>query len=317
MKLSIIIPVFKVEPFIEKCLLSCLEQDIAHSDYEIIVVNDGTPDNSMTIVERIAAQYDNIHILNQENQGLSAARNNGLAIAQGDYIWFVDSDDWIEPRCLARICTQLCDNLDILQLQFRYTYDDTTLNRDATPTIIEGRASGVELTIRGGVPAPAQFSIYRREFLAAKGLSFVRGIYHEDSEFKPRAIYLAESIASDSSVAYNYYQRTSGSITSSFNIKRAKDLIFICKSLDDFCHNVVPEARASINSKIALNFNTLLNGFDKLNREEQREVKAMVKGERQIFRAMLNADHTKYRIEGMCFLLSFSLGLALYGLIRR
>ena len=99
MKLSIIIPMYNVEPYIEKCLLSCLNQNIPHADYEIIVVNDGSPDGSLGIARRIASTVDNMLIVSQENGGLSAARNKGLSYAKGEYVWFVDSDDWIEENC--------------------------------------------------------------------------------------------------------------------------------------------------------------------------------------------------------------------------
>ena len=130
MDLSIIIPVYNVEKYIEKCLLSCIKQDISYEDYEIVVVNDGSPDNSITIVERIAKDYSNIRIINQENQGLSGARNTGMKHAKGNYIWFVDSDDYIEENCLGRIVSYLNGDLDILQLQYRHVFEDGTPSFD-------------------------------------------------------------------------------------------------------------------------------------------------------------------------------------------
>lgn len=89
LKLSIIIPVYNVAPYVEKCLRSCAEQDIPSEDYEIIVINDGTPDNSLEIVERVAKDYPNIIIHSQDNAELSAARNKGLSLAKAKYVWFV------------------------------------------------------------------------------------------------------------------------------------------------------------------------------------------------------------------------------------
>ena len=95
-KLSVIIPVYQVENYIEKCLYSLFEQ--MNKNVECIIVNDGTPDQSMELVKKIIENYAglNICVINQENQGLSAARNNGLKNAKGDYIAFLDSDDWID-----------------------------------------------------------------------------------------------------------------------------------------------------------------------------------------------------------------------------
>ena len=101
MKISLIIPVYNVEQYIGRCLQSCLCQPhVAADDYELVIVNDGTKDNSMHVVEKMTRDYPNVTIINQHNQGLSMARNAGLKAAQGEYVWFIDSDDWIEDNCL-------------------------------------------------------------------------------------------------------------------------------------------------------------------------------------------------------------------------
>ena len=108
MKLSIIIPVYNVEQYIGRCLQSCLCQPhVTEADYELVIVNDGTKDNSMTIVEGMVHGMNNVIIVNQRNQGLSMARNAGLKAAKGDYVWFVDSDDWISEDCLYEILNRL------------------------------------------------------------------------------------------------------------------------------------------------------------------------------------------------------------------
>lgn len=105
MKLSIIIPVYNVERYLRQCLESCLSQDVPKSQYEVIIVNDGSPDNSQAIIDEYSSKYDNVRVLKKKNGGLSSARNAGLNIASGDYIWFVDSDDWV-----ADVVSILCDS---------------------------------------------------------------------------------------------------------------------------------------------------------------------------------------------------------------
>ena len=114
MELSIIIPIFKVEKYIEKCLESILKQSF--SDMEIICVNDATPDLSLNIVKRIKDKNDNITILNHPiNKGLSAARNTGLKHSQGKYVWFIDSDDYIKDGSIAQLVQKMeKDSLDVL-----------------------------------------------------------------------------------------------------------------------------------------------------------------------------------------------------------
>ena len=95
MILSIIIPIYNVEQFIAQCIESIYSQHFPLERFEVIAVNDGTPDHSMDIVKRFAAKYSNLQIINQENKGLSVARNTGMQYAKGDYVWFIDSDDWL------------------------------------------------------------------------------------------------------------------------------------------------------------------------------------------------------------------------------
>ena len=113
--LSIILPVYQVEEYIEKCIISIEEQDISHDLYELIVVNDGTKDNSIKLVENLQKKYSNINIVHKENGGLSSARNFGLKYATGKYIWFIDSDDYIDPYTLKKLVTEATTyDLDLL-----------------------------------------------------------------------------------------------------------------------------------------------------------------------------------------------------------
>lgn len=100
MRLSIIVPVYNVEPYLEKCLDSLLDQNIDKSQYEILVLNDGSTDKSLEIVHKYADKYSNIQEFSHPNKGLSGTRNVGLKNATGDYVWFVDSDDWIRLSCV-------------------------------------------------------------------------------------------------------------------------------------------------------------------------------------------------------------------------
>lgn len=115
-RLSIIIPFYNVEKYIARCLDSVVKQDIPYSDYEIICVNDASPDSSRKIVQDYIKKYPNIKLIeHSENRKLGTARNTGRSIAEGDYIWNVDSDDWIEHNCLSKligICEK--ENLDVL-----------------------------------------------------------------------------------------------------------------------------------------------------------------------------------------------------------
>ena len=120
-KLSIIIPIYGVEQYLRKCVESLLAQDIPSSEYEIILVDDASPDACPQICDEYAAAHKNIRVVHRENGGLSAARNSGIEIAQGKYIMFVDSDDYIEPNVLGGLLSQVeRDNLDVLRYRLQY-----------------------------------------------------------------------------------------------------------------------------------------------------------------------------------------------------
>ena len=314
--LSIIIPVYNVELYVEKCIRSCADQNF--SDFELVIVNDGSTDSSAAIVNQVAKDYNNITVIHQANQGLSAARNVGLKAARGEYIWFIDSDDWIEQNCLERICNKLKDDLDILHLQFRYVYNDPNLNYDGNKTVIDGVKSGKDVTLYGGLPAPVPFSIYRLDFLKDNKIEFTRGIYHEDSEFKPRATYLAQRIASDSEVSYNYLQRTSGSITSKFRLKNGLDILYVMNSLMDFAdsQHMDKACRKVFNNNVGLDMNTLLLGYRQLAESDKTLLEKELLKQKRLFKAMIKCGNFKYRLEGLAFFLNVRLGLMLHQMIR-
>lgn len=219
MKLSIIVPIYNVAPYLRKCVDSLLAQDI--SDYEIILVDDGSPDECPKICDEYATIYSNIRVIHQENAGLSAARNSGIAVAQGDYIWFVDSDDYIEPNVLGALMEQIeRDNLDILRFRYQNVrengeafapYKDMTNYNDYSVIPTDGLTF---LTNRMGIQCYAWQFIVRATLCKIE--LFTPGIYFEDTDWTPRMLLRAERVASTELVVYNYLWRE-GSITLSQN----------------------------------------------------------------------------------------------------
>ena len=119
-KISLIVPVYNVEDFVARCLNSLLEQNMSYEDYEIIIVNDGSTDSSLEIIQPYLEKYPNCKLINKPNGGLSSARNAGLNVALGEYIWFVDSDDFIMPNLLDDLYKECSSNdLDVLWMEWR------------------------------------------------------------------------------------------------------------------------------------------------------------------------------------------------------
>lgn len=233
MKISIIVPVYGVENYIEKCLDSIINQDMNDDEYEVIVINDGTKDKSWEIVKRITHGHKNFRLYEQENKGLSATRNKGFDLAKGEYIWCVDSDDYIKINCL----NELYEKAKGKDLLIQTTYIPTGIDVGIKRTQFDAKynlnsASGKDL-LKTGFLSPAQFYWYKKDWLKQNHLKFYEGVYHEDMEFTPRALFLANSIAFQTEPVYYFYKR-SGSITTSFNPKRVTDVIKLSKSLSSF-----------------------------------------------------------------------------------
>ena len=229
--LSIIIPVYNVEKYVRKTLESIFLSNFPKRELEVIVVNDGTKDNSMSIVNEFAAKFDYLKIINQENQGLSVARNTGLKAARGKYLWFVDSDDWVENDSLPFLLEYLeHSDKDVLMFKIReYDEEGRILlerffhdNKNAeqisgTDVVLYQKKYGVDIT-------PMQQYVIRRDFLLSNKLFFVPGIYHEDKEFAPRMLINAKKVTIIPKVIYCYLRRNSGSITTDDSLQKKRSL---------------------------------------------------------------------------------------------
>lgn len=301
MKISIIIPVYKVEKYVEKCLRSCAEQDISSDEYEIIVVNDGSPDRSLEIVERVSKDYQNIIVVSQANQGLSLARNKGLSLAKGDYVWFVDSDDWIEKNILKKL-TVLCieNNLDILHFCAANVIEGNAVRRfnyvGREKRILKGKD-----TLLDGIHSPcAPFSIYRRKFLLENNLSFYPGIFHEDSEFTPRVWYMAEKVMLLNDICYYVFQNQN-SITRAVNPKKAFDIIKVCESLDKFTETVEDKYKIHFHNRISMNINgSLLNSY-LMSSADIKKLNLEWKKHSYLFKHLQLSSKRKYQLEYYLF----------------
>lgn len=244
MKLSIIIPIYKVEKYINECLNSIYLQNINESLFEVIAVNDGTPDNSMTIVERYTRNHKNLIIINQTNKGLSEARNAGLKYAKGDYVWFVDSDDWLPEKSISILLNHTNNNYDAIKILIRRVKekDNTFIDEKYNKYLVNKNCiSGKEYLFEDGIYAPAQGIIYKRLFLQDYHLYFIPNIFHEDAELGMRALYYAKQIYLIKDICYYYRIRQEGSIMSSLKLKNFQDLLYIYNQRVIFGRDILPQ----------------------------------------------------------------------------
>ena len=232
MQISLILPVYNVEEYLGKCIESCLSQNLPRSEYEIIIVIDGSTDNSIQVAKRYQSENDNIRIVERENGGLSAARNTGLKEARGKYIWFIDSDDYIQKNVLVDIVRQMNQlNLDSLWIG----WEDVDEHGVAIPPFAKHAYSKRSDVMTGhdfmtnvlNNYLYAWSFIYKAEFIRHHQLSFTEGMYYEDADFAFRSLPLLSRIQLYDKKCYYYLQRK-GSITSYMNKKKLNDIAKNC-----------------------------------------------------------------------------------------
>lgn len=296
MILSIIIPVYNVEPFVEKCIRSCEAQDVSKDDYEIVVVNDGSKDNSLDVVNRVANEFENIRVFSQANAGLSAARNTGMREAKGEYYMFVDSDDWIAKNSLGKIVNKLqSEQPDILCISAANVLGEEISPRHSFPS--EEPISGREAQKRGGIDACAPFLITKAEHFRKYDLKFYEGIFHEDSELTPKLVYLAQKVSFTNDIIY-YVRQTPGSITRSVNPKRSFDLVnVVCAHLYNFSKHVDPEYRPKYYYWVSMYMNNAISYIIKCPKDKQKELNDAIFNNRNYWEYLALSGMLKYKIE--------------------
>ncbi|MCR5147050.1 MAG: glycosyltransferase [Clostridia bacterium] len=222
-KVSVIVPVYNTEKYIKKCLNSILEQKDV--DYEIIVVNDGSTDNSAEVIKEYAEKYtDKIKYFEKQNGGLSDARNFGISKATGDYLCFVDSDDYIDSQLFEKAKPFIEQNLELIKYKcIRVNENHEEIEKVNGP--IFGNTTGVEafnrLFTEDVLIEPAWLYFYKREYFVKNNFEFPVHKYHEDWAIVPFILINAKSVASIDVYGY-YYVQSTNSITRNNDDEKTK-----------------------------------------------------------------------------------------------
>lgn len=229
LKLSVIVPIYNVEQYMVKCIDSLLQQDLTSEEYEIILVDDGSPDRCGEMCEEYATMHSNVKVIHRENGGLSAARNTGIDAAQGKFIQFADSDDYLEPNVLAGLVGKMeSDKLDVLRFNYQNVNEKHEIfepNKTSKPFVDyrDEPCDGLTfLTEHLGFGCYVWQFMIRRELL--EGCTFLEGIYFEDTEWTPRLLEKAKRVTSTDMMVYNYLMRQ-GSITQSVDEKKKRKVL--------------------------------------------------------------------------------------------
>ncbi len=282
-RLSIIIPVYNLENYIEETLDICLEQDIPEEEYEIICIDDGSLDKSFEKIEKYAQNHKNIIAVKKENGGVSSARNKGLDVATGKYIWFVDGDDLPAKNTLSSALDFLEENdIDIFGFKIKSTY-----NREApdckweTPrTCCDEEKKYNFMTEVGGVGGGVWSQWYKRSVIEENKIRFCENIkYSEDVLFSFVVLINSKKCAKSDSVLYNYYQREGSAMHSKNKLKHAESMYLLAKEYDKMAllyqntiwHKIITSKRSF--AVKAMLFSLAREGNVKLAKEKIKELK--------------------------------------------
>ena len=229
--LSIIIPVYQVERYIRPCIESVFRQGLKDKDFELIIVNDGTKDQSMEMITDIIDQHSNITVINQTNQGLSVARNNGIVRARGEYILMPDSDDMLVTNSLPFLLEKaLSSKADIVVADF-LRIDDKEMDQYPFDSIVQKdgtsiEKTGEELFLQDLNPHECYVwrTLFRRDFLLRHHLTFFPGIRCQDVPFTHECYLKARKCLRVSWLLNIYRQHRPFAASSSHDVKRGKEI---------------------------------------------------------------------------------------------
>ena len=265
MKFSIIVPVYNVEKYINRCLDSIVNQ--SYKKFEVIIINDGSTDSSEDIIK--SYNDSRIKYFKQENMGLSEARNNGVLKARGDYLLFVDSDDYLNIDLLKVLNDNLDKDYDLIRFQVDYDINGNRKNTKGTKN---------DIIFSNGIDAFNEISsyeivegawcyLYNRNFFIKNNFKFSKGRIHEDFGLVPLIILKANNVKCINYVGYNYVIRDNSIMTNNDYekiLKKADDFLFHFKYLLDESRNIKGDLsifKSFIANSIILK-STTLNGKD-------------------------------------------------------
>lgn len=289
-RLSIIVPFYNVEKYIEQCIRSLYDQDIPWEEYEVICVDDCSPDGSRAIVERLQKEYPTLKLLTHEvNKKLGAARNTGRRFAKGKYIWNVDSDDAIEKNCLSQLLT-VCeqDNLDVLM--FGYNKWDGLMKQGVGNNLqsLKSVKSGLEYMVQLNPHSisylcPVWNKIIKKEFLDCENIYSPEINMGEDVPYSFRVVSRAGAFCVIADSCY-LYRLNPISLTGKDTIPKATMLYEKCMNNSRMIVEVaaeIPERYASVRDAIlsvaSYTLQTMMPLYEKMTIEDKKIFKSFLK----------------------------------------
>ena len=254
--LTVVIPVYNVEKYLNRCLESILIQE--WKNYDIILVDDGSTDRSPQICDDYVKAYDFISVIHKENGGLSDARNTGLSQAKGEYIYFPDSDDWIEPDTFIALAEALeSQKFDIISFnrEFVKGEEDVIISDPVETQVFEGKDAFVQMLKHSYITGFANDKIYRKSLFTNHNVQFPIGKYYEDLGTNYKLFLSAKKVYATNQKYYHYLIDNPDSITQSWNEQKFSDMFGFYKDIfySDFVRSQLNQEELQISQLYYVN----------------------------------------------------------------
>ena len=254
--LTVVIPVYNVEKYLKRCVESVLVQE--WHNYDILLVDDGSTDSSPQICDDYAKVYDFISVIHKKNGGLSEARNTGILHAKGEYVYFPDSDDWIETDTFLALAEVLeSQKFDIISFnrEFVKDEDDAIVSDSLVTQVFEGKDAFVQMLKHSYITGFANDKIYRKSLFIDNNILFPKGKYYEDLGTNYKLFLSAKKVYATNQKYYHYLIDNPDSITQSWNEQKFSDMFEFYKDIfySDFVHSRLNQEELQISQLYYVN----------------------------------------------------------------
>lgn len=254
--LTVVIPVYNVEKYLKRCLESILSQE--WKCYDILLIDDGSSDNSPQICDDYVKEYDFISVIHKENSGLSEARNTGILHAKGEYVYFPDSDDWIEPQTFVELAEELeSREFDIISFnrEFVKSEEEIILSEPKTDQVYKGKEAFVKMLKHSYITGFANDKIYKKSLFIENNILFPKGKYYEDLGTNYKLFLLANRVYATNQKYYHYLIDNPDSITQSWNEKKFRDMFEFYKEVfySDFVRSQINQDEIQVSKLYYVN----------------------------------------------------------------
>lgn len=274
--ISVIIPVYNVEKYLEECIDSVLSQ--TYKNYEIILVDDGSTDSSPEICDKYASEYENISVIHKENHGLSHTRNAGLTVAHGEYVYFLDSDDYIDSDAFTMLAEAIEKEKSDFLFFDSWSFEDTQRNFNIPQNYVRkkcyGTDSGLEMMEKlcenKDFHTAIPLFFFKNSFIREEKLSFIEGVIYEDVLFAYQAFCKAKRVTHINSPIYFRRYRPNSIMTSNKTIQHFNSIVAVFNELVLFSVKLSEDLSNVQKTYIARFAFNVFNIYDKLTEKDKK-----------------------------------------------